>query len=503
MLLAPAGSFHAAAASYRPPPDATLVSDVDDNRPVRLLAVLRPLNQFRAEAAELSTGSQLMARYRSDPDVLDRLFRFAAEYGLTVGQADTTRNTVVLTGSYGQARRAFQPDHLGLYRKGKREFVGRSGHLHLPTYLVDDVVAVMGFDGRTIPVRRLHPMPAGAAADGAYEPVEAASLYGFPSGLDGKGETIGIIALGGGYDEACLRDYFAKKGIRRTGGLTAVSVDGTPNDPSMGDDSDFNDRVREVHADIEIIGSIAPAANIVVYFASYRDIRGLHEALLSAVTDSVNAPSVVSVSWHYPEDIASDGARGQLDSINQTLEMAKTGNITVCVASGDYGANEDQDRPAEPVVSVPASCPFALACGGTIRPRNGVEEGWGQSGGGFSSYFNRPSYQDGALAADMKRGVPDVSAIADPGYVFFVNGSDFACGGTSVSAPLWASLIALLNQKIGRPLGFINPDIYKNPGCLTDITSGGNSQFQAKAGWDPVTGLGSPRGTNLAELFKP
>ena len=488
--------------SYRPPPDASFVSEVDDDRPIRLLVTVRPQRGQAPERDPALTKSQLVAHYRANPATLDRLFRFVAAHGLSARQTDATGNLIVLTGTYGQARRAFRPDHLGLYRKGKREFVARSGHLHLPSEIAEDVVAVMGFDNRTVPVRHFYsPQPADATANGAYEPAEVAKLYNFPSGLSGRKQTVGIIALGGGFDEDCLKDYFARKGIQRTGSLTAVSVDGTPNDASMGDDTDYNDRVREVHADIEIIGSIAPAANIVVYFASYQDITGLQLALRHAVNDPANAASVISVSWHFPEDIASGTYKGQLDSINQTLEMAKVGNVTVCVASGDYGAYEDESKPAQAVVSVPACSPFALACGGTSWPKNGAEQAWEGSGGGYSSYFGKPSYQSSITTIGTNRGVPDVSAVADPGYMFYVHGSDFPCGGTSVAAPLWAGLIALLNETVGKPVGFVNPVIYANANALTDITTGGNAHFEAAAGWDPVTGLGSPKGSDLNKLF--
>ncbi len=248
-------------ATYRPPPRATLVSDVDDNRPIRLLVVLRPQSQPIAETGDRLTKSQLIARYRSDAAVVDRLFAHAAAYGLSATETDATGNTIALTGTYGQARRAFRPEHLAIYHDDKREYVARSGHLYLPAGLADDIVAIMGFDGRTVPARHFYsPQPADVAVDGAYQPAEVAKLYEFPPALTGQGQTIGVIALGGGFNEQWLQVYFAKNGITRTGDLVAISVDGTPNDPTMGADSDYNERVREVHMDIEVLGSIAPGA---------------------------------------------------------------------------------------------------------------------------------------------------------------------------------------------------------------------------------------------------
>jgi kumamolisin len=77
-------------------------------------------------------------------------------------------------------------------------------------------------------------------------------------------------------------------------------------------------------------------------------------------------------------------------------------------------------------------------------------------------------------------------------------------GGTSAVAPLWSGLIALLNQKLGKPLGLLQPSIYALPasdGAFHDITSGSNGSFSATAGWDATTGLGTPEGTNLAKAL--
>jgi kumamolisin len=100
------------------------------------------------------------------------------------------------------------------------------------------------------------------------------------------------------------------------------------------------------------------------------------------------------------------------------------------------------------------------------------------------------------------RGVPDVSGNADPqtGYQVRVDGQSLVIGGTSAVAPLWSGLIALLNQKLGKPVGFLQPTIYglataKN--AFRDITQGSNGAFAATRGWDACTGLGSPSGGNL------
>ena len=120
--------------------------------------------------------------------------------------------------------------------------------------------------------------------------------------------------------------------------------------------------------------------------------------------------------------------------------------------------------------------------------------------------FAVPSFQTSIVTGQTGRGVPDVSGDADPdtGYNILVDGQQGVVGGTSAVAPLWAGLIALLNQKLNTRLGFINPSLYAltepNNG-FNDITQGNNGSYSAGPGWDACTGLGSPIGTTLANLL--
>ena len=100
--------------------------------------------------------------------------------------------------------------------------------------------------------------------------------------------------------------------------------------------------------------------------------------------------------------------------------------------------------------------------------------------------------------------MPDVAGDADPstGYNILVDSQTGAIGGTSAVAPLWAALIALINQANGKPVGFVNPLLYQQAAAFRDITSGNNGAYQAGTGWDACTGLGSPNGTKLAAALK-
>jgi kumamolisin len=206
-----------------------------------------------------------------------------------------------------------------------------------------------------------------------------------------------------------------------------------------------------------------------------------------------------------------------MTAFDQALQAAAAMGVTVCVASGDNGSGDGVDDGADHV-DFPASSPYALACGGTRLAASAsaitAEAVWndgaqgGAGGGGVSGFFALPPYQEGlntprsgaAGGALAMRGVPDVCGVADPqtGYDVRVDGHDTIIGGTSAVAPLWAGLIARINAAKAKPVGFINPHLYANPGALRDITSGNNGSFAAGPGWDACTGLGSPNGQKVA-----
>ena len=175
----------------------------------------------------------------------------------------------------------------------------------------------------------------------------------------------------------------------------------------------------------------------------------------------------------------------------------------------------------------PASSPWVLSVGGTsiIGGENGTasESVWndgegGASGGGVSSFFDRPDYQSHvriprSLTARPGRGVPDVAVNASPlsGFQVLIDGQLLVEGGTSISAPMWAGLIALLNQGLGHNLGFLNPVLYDKlgpAGILHAVLNGNNgtvemSGYCAGPGWNATTGWGTPDGIRLLEVLKP
>ena len=266
--------------------------------------------------------------------------------------------------------------------------------------------------------------------------------------------------------------------------------------------------------DIEVAGAIAPKAKIVVYFTSNTS-QGFLDAITQAVHDTVNKPSVISISWGGPESSWTAQAMQQFD---EAFQAAAALGVTITVAVGDSGSS-DGVSDGQAHADFPASSPNVLACGGTTLKATGTkitsEVVWndgtkgGATGGGVSDEFPLPSYQENSgvpPAADstknVGRGLPDVAANADPdtGYSVRIDGQDTVVGGTSAVAPLWAALIARLNQGLGKPVGFLNPTLYAiNPSgsVFRDITSGNNGAYSAGPGWDPCSGLGVADGSKL------
>ena len=331
--------------------------------------------------------------------------------------------------------------------------------------------------------------------------------------LDGSGQCIGIIELGGGFNNSDLQIYFHEIGVKPPK-VVAVSVDHAGNRPTKQGADD-----GEVMLDIEVAGAVAPKANIAVYFAPNQG-NGFFDAINAAVHDSERKPSVISISWGGPEDPAETQT---IQAFHEVFVEAAALGITICVAAGDHGTADLDGAHWDGKIHVdhPAVDDLVLACGGT-QVDNGKDVVWNDgtpfgnipggggwaTGGGVSETIGLPLYQKSAkvplslATGKAGRGVPDI-AMSATDYFTRVQGSEGASGGTSAVAPLMASLVALLNQAKSKNVGFLNPFLYANvaKGIVKDVTDGTNAidktvkGYDAGPGWDACTGLGTPDGT--------
>jgi kumamolisin len=538
------------------PADSRKVLDSSERRPLAAARAIGPVprdERFevtvrvrrRTPIAQLAAGGQhadaapgkrkyisredYAAKHGADPADIEKIERFAREHGLVVVGSSGARRSVFLSGTAAQFEAAFgtKIEH---YECDGGTYRGRTGKLSVPADIADLVEGVFGIDDR--PAARPHFQRAGRApagfaaphaANAPFTPPQLAKLYDFPADADGTGQCIALIELGGGYRAADITAYFKALGLAKPK-VTAVRVDGAQNHPTNADSAD-----GEVMLDIEVAAAVAPKAHIAVYFAPNTD-KGFLDAITMAIHDDTNKPSVISISWGNPEKNWTHQAMTSFDAAFQTAAAL---GVTICAAAGDAGSGDENPDDLAQIgetpdglahADFPASSPFALGCGGTkvtaSAGKIAAEVVWNEdpkrsaTGGGVSDMFPLPSYQGGAgvpASANANkhkgRGVPDVAGDADPatGYRTRVDGEEGVIGGTSAVAPLWAGLIALCNQKLPAPAGFINPLLYGPGGgksVCRDVTQGNNGAYHAKAGWDPCTGWGSPEGTKLLALLK-
>ena len=477
--------------------------------------------------------AEIREQYGADPADIEKVRTVLTALGMRILKEDAGACTVRAGGTAAVVESIFLV-RLFHYSHPKGNYRGRRGDLHVPAELAGIIVAVFGVDNRKMvkrrPLRRrnhsLNLAERAAASRSWFYPAELASIYSFPSG-DGDGQVVGLLEFGGGYFSDDLA-IFCKNANIAMPAVRTVSVNNTPTNQRDGAEG-------EVMLDVEVIAGVCPKSTIVVYFSSF-DEGGWVNAIDTAIHDEQNPLNVISISWGYAEDAAGAWSRGALDAINDSLKSAALMGVSVCVAAGDDGS-DDQVGDGHCHVDFPSSSPYVLAIGGTTLKRSATgvitETAWkdgdglrrdngGSTGGGVSTYFARPSWQTVEIdsvnpGSFTGRVIPDVAAdaSANTGYWMVVDGQGGASGGTSASAPLWAALIALLNASLGAPVGYLNPVLFQadadgkmlGQSGFRDITSGNNDTasiggYTAGPGYDAVTGWGVPIGTALLEGLK-
>jgi kumamolisin len=323
------------------------------------------------------------------------------------------------------------------------------------------------------------------APKSVYNGRQLRDFYQFPSAL-GAGVKVAVIELGGGFAQSDLDKYFGGLGISPLPhAVQVVSIDGATNSPG---DPDVD---GETYLDLCVIGTMAPACLMSVYFAENTE-ASFAKAIAQATADGHLA---ISISWGAAE---RDWTLAGLNQMQNALGVAAAAGVIVTAAAGD-SASSDGDPGSN--VDFPASSPYVLACGGTTLPslNASVETAWSYTGGGVSAKFPRPTWQ---TTNRTNRCVPDVAGSADPeyGWEIIVYGTAESVGGTSAVAPMWAALVACLSSS-GIKISQFMTALYANPSACRDITTGSNGGFAAATGYDCVTGLGVPIGTALASIL--
>jgi subtilase family serine protease len=386
-----------------------------------------------------------------------------------------------------------------------------------------------------------------------YTPAQIKGAYGISSTYDGTAQTVAIIDA---YASPTILQDVNQWSFNR--GLPTMSpsqlvqvvppgVYRRPQNPKQ----DPQGWWGEETLDVEAVHGMAPAAKIVFVGApnNYQDL----DAAMNHVVDR-HLASIVTNSYGWPTELLP---KGYVKPLEDTLVQAAAEGIGVYFSSGDNG--DETSYMGYATADWPASSPWVTAVGGTslaVDQYNTrvLETGWGTSdyscntttlaatrtgwlygsGGGVSRLFAEPSYQKAAGLTLTGRGVPDVAALGDPQTGLLVGQTqtfpdgayydEYRIGGTSLSSPIFAGLMALADQKAGTPHGFANPSFYANSGAFYDVQShktavarrnfnnsvdasagtvdrlrtfddySGSPTQKTTLGWDNVTGLGVPSG---------
>lgn len=420
----------------------------------------------------------------------------------------------------------------------------------IPRALDGIITGIEGLDQRPMAFRHAaHRTPARSRG---LSPSDILELYDFPPG-DGAGQTIVIAEFGApvnngklmppAYIAGDLAAYCKRHRVRRPKVRTR-SLDIKPLDARQ-----YRKSIRrlprslknilyaetaETMMDVELIAGLCPKADIHVLFASWTQ-KGWIDFLDEVTSLATAKPITVSISYGLAEE-SLDWSDGAMVSVNHRLQIAAMMGINICVSAGDDGVGCSQ-RGGRFHVEFPASSPFTLSVGGTMltpgaggkvkeevvwweAPGRRTDNGGGSTGGGVSVRNRRPPWQRVRVTSLNRRArngcvVPDVAALAGlPGFDIVLGGKPTSGGGTSASTPVWAALIARINARLPAAdrRRFIAPLLYQRAVAsagFRDVVAGGNGArsgrgrgYQARPGFDAVSGLGVPVGKKLLAALK-
>ena len=486
-------------------------------------------------------GSTNFHKFLLPDEFLTRFGPTEADYRAVIQFAETNGFTIIgghgnglvldVVASATNVERAFQVAlHTYRHPQEPRDFFAPDTEPSVPTNLpVADIQGLSDF-GRPRPM--IHPRPAapqnsavtpnaGSGSGGSYQGNDFRAAYVPGTALTGAKQIVGLVQFDGFYSND-ITAYEAATGLPAVS-LQTNLLDGFNGVPTTAG----ND---EVSLDIEMVISMAPGiAKLIVYEGNPNNFLP-NDVLNCIVTNNLARQISSSWSWTGGPDTTTDNLLAQMAAQGQSFFQA----------SGDSDAYTGANvLDAVSNFTTPVDSPYVTSVGGTTLSTTGPGGAWSSetvwnwnnsgrpnvgSSGGISTQYPIPSWQAGiSMAASQgsatMRNIPDVALTADNVHVIYGNGSSANFGGTSCAAPLWAGFCALVNQQAALsskpPVGFLNPTLYAlatNANYSTlfhDTTTGNNTGtntpglFNAVAGYDLATGLGTPNGTNLINVLAP
>jgi kumamolisin len=440
------------------------------------------------------TPQQWMDRHAPHAQDVNLVADWLRSRGMQVPRIATNRLLLQFTGTVAQFNAAFGVELRVLERKSPQggnpphPVYGLTTGLNAPKFIEERIAAVATADLPTEP----GPLPPEMGTPSTEPPADIARgltpqqiarAYDVEPlhrlGFLGQGVKLGV-TVGAGFRERDIAAFWKTFGITRA----MPRVVQTMEPPGT--------RYRETTLDIEWAGALAPQAELVVYQGP--DARNTSMLYTFNEAISLGEVSIITTSFAHRED---SEPRAVHEAYGASAMMAAALGITVVAASGDSAG-----------VDVPSSSPYVTAVGGTMLRMNGLsrveETAWAHSGSGVSRTFPTPPWQRSLPGIGDKRAVVDVALNAETGYWYLFLGVMSPNTGTSFSAPVFASMVAVINSArapAGRPpVGWLNSLLYTErsiQATFRDITVGGTWKYAAGPGWDFPTGWGAPSAEGL------
>jgi kumamolisin len=490
------------------------------------------------------TPEEFAARFGANQADYAALKEWAAANGLQISQESLARSLLTVRGTVAQFQDLFRTQ-LNNYRSSDdREFYSAGVAPTIPNAISSKVEGVIGLteSRQFAPLAKVYKRfgedpvtPAvrtetagGTGPGGAYAASDLRTAYFIPSFGSATPQTVAVFEQGG-FHQSDVDKYLERMRLPNRP-VTFVSVNGY--------DGSVNDNGVELEAvlDIDMVIGINPDVKEVLVYEDGKD--SFQVALLDALEQVAKDNKAQTLSISYGQDEIQQG-KSAIKAENTALIQLASQGITVLVSAGDngaYGRSGTAFTPAHLEAPDPGSQPYVTSVGGTTlftfaneaylqeEVWNDLGVGDGATGGGVSSYWPIPTWQSPALVTGnggsaSKRNVPDAAAVGNPltGVAVYskINGGWIQIGGTSVSAPIWAGYISILNaglqySGVGAGVGFFNPTWYGlyslgygNPLDVVDGTNGnaqifGTAGYPAGPGYDNCTGLGSLWGGGFA-----
>jgi hypothetical protein len=440
------------------------------------------------------TPAQFAERFGPSESDYQALAAFLLANGLTVTGTHPNRTILDVSGTVAEIESLLHVNMMywshptrGTFFAPDREPSVDAGVTILAITGLDNFVVPRPMDLKAHPLSGGIPLTTGSGPNGLFAGGDFRAAYAPSVTLNGAGQSIGLFELDGFYASDVQANF-------KQAGLTPVPVQTVLLDGFNGSPAGGN---VEVTLDIMMAAYMAPGStNIIVYEGT-----NWNDVLNRMATD--NLASQLSSSWCFSP---TNGTTEQI-----FVQMIAQGQ-SLFQASGDSGAYHGGIAP-------PADDPNITVVGGTSLTTASPggpwqsETTWADSGGGISTTWPIPRYQQPATmiaagGSSSMRNIPDVALTADTQLFLICNDGQWVeVGGTSAAAPLWAGFMALANQQAAssrKPrVGFLNPVIYgigagsSYQSDLHDIVTGNNSGFNALPGYDLATGWGTPAGQSL------